>query len=283
VSLPLESQDLRIFKYVAEQKSISKAAAMLGYVQSNVSGRIKHLEEELDTKLLNRTNRGVTLTDEGVLLLEYTEKILFLMDEVKTKMNEEKGEGSLTIGASQTISAFKIPHFLSGFLKQNKNIKVKIKTDTKQILQEQLLYGEIDGLFFSGDNDEDRFEEVYCDHEKVVLLSCKGNDKRESSPTLLVNSDPNCIYRKKMLEFSQNHNFDKPVLMEFDSLESILQGISNGLGMSVIPADIAHSRLSRKIVQFEELSEGVQIQFGVKKGKQRSQSVKKFIRFLQKL
>jgi DNA-binding transcriptional LysR family regulator len=86
-----------------------------------------------------------------------------------------------------------------------------------------------------------------------------------------------------MLEFSQNHNFDKPVLMEFDSLESILQGISNGLGMSIIPADIAHSRLSRKIVQFEELSEGVQIQFVVKKGKQRSQSVKKFIRFLQKL
>lgn len=283
MSLPLESQDLKIFKYVAEQKSISKAAAMLGYVQPNVSGRIKHLEEELHTKLLNRTNRGVTLTDEGVLLLEYTEKILFLMDEVKTKMNEDKGEGSLTIGASQTISAFKIPHFLSGFLKQNKNIKVKVKTDTKQILQEQLLYGEIDGLFFSGDNDEDRFEEVYCDREKVVLLSCEGHDKRKSSPTLLVNSDPNCIYRKKILEFSQNHNFDKPVLMEFDSLESILQGISNGLGMSIIPADIAHSRLSRKIVQFEELSEDVQIQFVVKKGKQRSQSVKKFIRFLQKL
>lgn len=147
MSLPLESQDLRIFKCVAEQKSISKAAAILGYVQPNVSGRIKHLEEELDTKLLSRTNRGVTLTDEGVLLLEYTEKILFLMDEVKAKMKEGKGEGSLTIGASQTISAFKIPHFLSDFLKQNKNIKVKVKTDTKQILQEQLLYGEIDGLF----------------------------------------------------------------------------------------------------------------------------------------
>ncbi|YCA41555.1 LysR family transcriptional regulator [Bacillus sp. JZ8] len=279
----MESQDLKIFKYVAEKKSISKAAAMLGYVQPNVSGRIKHLEEELDTKLLNRTNRGVTLTDEGVLLLEYTEKILFLMDEVKTKIHEDKGEGSLTIGASQTISAFKIPHFLSDFLKQNKNIKIKVKTDTKQILQEQLLYGEIDGLFFSGDNDENRFEEVYSDREKVVLLSCEGHDKRASSPTLLVNSDPNCIYRKKILQFSQNHHFDKPVLMEFDLLESILQGIANGLGMSIIPADIAHSRLSREVVQFEELPEDVQIQFVVKKGKQRSQSMKKFIRFLQNL
>ncbi|AKO92901.1 LysR family transcriptional regulator [Priestia filamentosa] len=279
----MESQDLRIFKCVAEQKSISKAAAILGYVQPNVSGRIKHLEEELDTKLLSRTNRGVTLTDEGVLLLEYTEKILFLMDEVKAKMKEGKGEGSLTIGASQTISAFKIPHFLSDFLKQNKNIKVKVKTDTKQILQEQLLYGEIDGLFFSGDNDENPFEEVYSDREKVVLLSCEGHDKRESSPTLLVNSDPNCIYRKKILQFSQNHHFDKPVLMEFDSLESILQGIANGLGMSIIPADIAHSCLSREVVQFEELSEDVQIQFVVKKGKQRSQSMKKFIQFLQNL
>ncbi|GAA3321468.1 hypothetical protein GCM10020331_037440 [Ectobacillus funiculus] len=64
------------FKHVAELQSISKAAELLGYVQPNISQRIKGLEEELGTKLFARTNRGVTLTDEGKVLLEYTHHIL---------------------------------------------------------------------------------------------------------------------------------------------------------------------------------------------------------------
>lgn len=55
----MESKDLRIFKQVAEQQSISKAAEKLGYVQSNISQRIKGLEHELGVPLIIRNNRGL--------------------------------------------------------------------------------------------------------------------------------------------------------------------------------------------------------------------------------
>ncbi|MDR4219765.1 transcriptional regulator [Priestia megaterium] len=276
----MESQDLRIFKCVAETKSLSKAAEVLGYVQPHISQRIKNLEEELGTKLLIRTNRGVTLTNEGEALFSYAQRILLLMEEAKAEVNPNKFKRSLIIGASQTVSATKVPSLFSSFLKEHRDIEVKIKTDRKQVLQEMLSYGEIDGLFLSGTYNEAQFETVYHYAEKMVLISPLYEAPEEKDqPALLINSDGNCIYRNRLLEFSKEHHLHKASIMEFDSLEAILQAVRNGLGMSVVPASVVNS----KSIEYQELSEDVHIDFVVKKGKQRSQSLKKFIHFLESL
>ncbi len=282
--LKLESQDLRMFKCVAEAKSLSKAAEILGYVQPHISQRIKNLEEELDTKLLIRTNRGVTLTNEGEALFKYAQRILRLMEEAKAEVNPNKFKRSLTIGASQTVSATKVPSLFSSFLKEHQGIEVKIKTDRKQVLQEMLSYGEIDGLFLSGTYNEAQFETVYHYAEKMVLISPRYEAREgKDQPTLLINSDGNCIYRNRLLEFSKKHHIQKANIMEFDSLEAILQGVRDGLGMSVVPASVVNSRGDIKNSECQELSEDVYIDFVVKKGKQRSQSLKKFTHFLESL
>ncbi|GAB1770245.1 LysR family transcriptional regulator [Priestia megaterium] len=280
----MESPDLRIFKCVAEAKSLSKAAEVLGYVQPHISQRIKNLEGELDTKLFTRTNRGVTLTNEGEALFDYAQRILRLMEEAKAEVNPNKFRKSLIIGASQTVSAIKVPSLFSSFLKEYRDIEVKIKTDRKQVLQEMLSYGEIDGLFLSGTYKEDQFERVYRYAEKMILISPLYEDRVEKDqPTLLINSDANCIYRNRLLAFSKEHHIHKASIMEFDSLEAILQGVRDGLGMSVVPASVVKSRGDIKSIQYQELSEDVHIDFVVKKGKQRSQSLKNFIRFLESL
>ncbi|MGB3569250.1 MAG: LysR family transcriptional regulator [Priestia megaterium] len=280
----MESQDLRMFKCVAEAKSLSKAAEILGYVQPHISQRIKNLEEELDTKLLIRTNRGVTLTNEGEALFDYAQRILRLMEEAKAEVNPNKFKRSLTIGASHTVSATKVPSLFSSFLKEHQNIDVKIKTDRKQVLQEMLSNGEIDGLFLSGTYNEAQFETVYHYAEKMVLISPRYEAREgKDQPTLLINSDGNCIYRNRLLEFSKKHHIQKANIMEFDSLEAILQGVRDGLGMSVVHASVVNSRGDIKNSECQELSEDVYIDFVVKKGKQRSQSLKKFTHFLESL
>ncbi|PFW76172.1 transcriptional regulator [Priestia aryabhattai] len=280
----MESQDLRIFKCVAEAKSLSKAAEVLGYVQPHISQRMKNLEEELDTKLLTRTNRGVTLTDEGEALFNYAQRILLLMEEAKAEVNPNKFRKSLIIGASQTVSASKVPALFSSFLKEHRDIEVKIKTDRKKVLQEMLSYGEIDGLFLSGTYNKAQFETVYRYAEKIVLISPLYEARVEKDqPTLLINSDGNCIYRNRLVAFSKEHHIHKASIIEFDSLEAILQGVRDGLGISVVPASVVNSRGDMKSIQYQELADDVQIDFVVKKGKKRSQSLKKFIRFLESL
>ena len=62
--------DLKIFIAVAEYESITKSAAINNTVQSNVSARIKYLEEQLGVTLLTRTTRVIKLTEEGIQFLK---------------------------------------------------------------------------------------------------------------------------------------------------------------------------------------------------------------------
>ncbi len=274
----LESHDLWIFKHVAELQSVSKAAEKLGYVQPNVSQRIKALEEELGVRLFKRNNRGVTLTEEGKVLLEYTIQIMLLMDEAKSLVNPKKWRESLAIGASQTISAVKIPQLFSSFLSEQTNIDVKVKTNDQEKLQDMLTFGELDGVFIKGPCNHAQFETVYSYFEKLALISPKNKDcEKQHRQTLIVNSDKNCLYRNKTLDlFKENQS-----ILEFDSLESILQAVHDGLGISIIPADVANSR--KKSILYQELSETIKIDFIIKHRKQQSQSLKKFIDFLQRI
>lgn len=77
----MESSDLKIFQAVAREGSITKAAQVLNYVQSNVTSRIQQLEAQLNVPLFRRSNRGMTLTSAGENLLEYADTILTLLDE----------------------------------------------------------------------------------------------------------------------------------------------------------------------------------------------------------
>ncbi|MFJ8090073.1 LysR family transcriptional regulator [Lysinibacillus sp. NPDC095746] len=275
----MESHDLWIFKHVAELQSVSKAAEKLDYVQPNVSQRIKGLEDELGVRLFLRNNRGVTLTEEGKVLLEYANKILLLMDEAKSVVNSKKWRESLTIGASQTISAIKVPQLFSSFLREHKNIDVKIRTNDQGKLQEMLTYGELDGVFMNGTFNESQFKTVYSYFEKLVLISPKNSQfEKQHNQTLIVNSDKNCIYRKKTLDFFK----DSLSILEFDSLESILQAVHDGLGISIIPKDVADSRKKIQSIQYKELFESIKIDFIIKQRKQHSQCLKKFIEFLQR-
>ncbi len=278
----LESHELKIFKHVAELQSISKAAEKLGYVQPNVSQRIKNLENELGVRLFMRNNRGVTLTEEGKKLLEYTNEILQLIDEAKTAVNPNKWREPLKIGASQTISAVKIPHLLSSFLKEYNNIDVKVRTNNNLTLEEMLFYGEVDGIFVNSSKNITNCDIIYSYFEKIVLITPKLNPfDINSSYTLIVNSDVNCIYRKQLLELSKESNFHSSNIIEFDSLESIIQAVHDGLGISIIPADIAENRKGTKEIIFTELPKRIQVDFLIKNKKQQTPGLKKFIRFLQ--
>ncbi|MCI0766773.1 LysR family transcriptional regulator [Bacillus sp. TL12] len=277
----MESHDLWIFKHVAELQSISRAAEKLGYVQPNISQRIKTLEDELGVKLFKRNNKGVTLTKEGEMLLDYTNQIMFLMSEAKSKINPQKWRESLTVGASQTISAVKVPQLFSSFLATYQNIDLKIKTNNNVKLQEMLLYGELDGIFLSGTYNESQFESVYSYLENMILISSR--DTLIENQTLLVNSDPNCIYRKTLLDYCHMNSFDQTTILEFDSLESIMQAAHGGLGITLVPANVAYSRTKTETIQYEEIPEAVKIDFVIKRRKQQSQGLKKFSRFLREL
>jgi DNA-binding transcriptional LysR family regulator len=100
--LPFTLQQLRILKAIATEKNFTKAASTLYISQPSLSKQIKILETNLETLLINRERSKLSLTENGQVLLQYSERILALCEEsCRALMDRKNGErGNLTVGAS---------------------------------------------------------------------------------------------------------------------------------------------------------------------------------------
>ena len=99
--------DIRVLKYflaVAREQSFSVAAERLFLSQPTLSRQIKELEDELGTQLLIRSSKGVTLTEEGMILRARAEEITELLDKTEQEVRKsgEQVSGMVYIGAGET-------------------------------------------------------------------------------------------------------------------------------------------------------------------------------------
>ena len=106
---------LEIFRTVVEQGGVNKAAARLHRVPSNVTTRVRQLEEQLGTKLFLRDGRRLTLTAEGELLLDYANQLLRLSSEARAAMRGGKPRGALRIGSLESTAGSRLAPVLSRF------------------------------------------------------------------------------------------------------------------------------------------------------------------------
>lgn len=108
---------LKTFIAVAEKKSFSEAARILFVTQPTITSQIKALEEELNTKLFERTTKKVKMTQSAKILLQHAKEIVRLSDLAKKEIQdiEETTYGELGIGCSFTIGEYILPSFLKKF------------------------------------------------------------------------------------------------------------------------------------------------------------------------
>jgi DNA-binding transcriptional LysR family regulator len=236
----MESNDLRIFQIVAYENSISKAALRMGYVQSNVTMRIKMLEEELGTTLLIRNNKGVTLTDSGKKLLEYAEKIIRLINETESAFKGNCLNNSLKIGATQTISASVVPKWLSMYSEKYPDVILSLKTDTQRNLIEQVISGELDGAFTNVQCEQSNVRAIFTFIDELAIISSidlKKMDQLLKKP-IIINNNVDCPYRAILEKWVYANKGASSRIIEFDSLEAIIKCVADGMGISLLPKSL---------------------------------------------
>ncbi|MBU5455838.1 LysR family transcriptional regulator, partial [Caproiciproducens sp. MSJ-32] len=136
----------KIFWQVSKSKSFSRAAKELYMTQPAISQSIIQLETELDTRLFNRTTKGVSLTAEGKALYDYVNSAMMLINSGEEKILEFKNlsVGELKIGVGDTISRYFLLPYLEMFHIKYPNIMFKIINGTTLELCSILKAGEID-------------------------------------------------------------------------------------------------------------------------------------------
>jgi len=224
---------LRTFQAVVEEGGILAASRKLNTVQSNVTGRIRKLEEELGAELFFRKGRGLELAPSGKVLLDYARRMLMLERQTSAAVRlVGESAGELRIGTMETFAALHLPGALKAVRTRHPNIELRVSTDTTSSLTEKVLDHKLDCAFVAGPviHPDLRFDELVV--EELVQVHAINTD-----PVLLplILFREGCAYRTRAIAWQRKQGHAVADAMEFGTLEGILGCIAVGLGWTLMP------------------------------------------------
>ncbi|MEM5441377.1 LysR family transcriptional regulator [Serratia marcescens] len=119
------------FAHIAQHRSFTKAAAQMGVSRAALSQNLKALEKQLNLKLLHRTTRDMSLTEEGQRLLEALAPALNAIEHAVSTLEESRHEpaGLLRINASRTAAKHFIEPHVGEFLARYPRLKLELVMD----------------------------------------------------------------------------------------------------------------------------------------------------------
>ncbi len=238
----MESTELRIFDAVAKEGSITKAAQVLGYVQSNVTARIQQLETQLNTQLFYR-QRGMVLTPTGEKLLVYSERILHLLEEAEKAMNDEEPAGRLALGANQTTAAFFLPKVFTEYHKLYPRVDLSLITSHSNELAQKVNRFQLDGAFVANTaNDDNIVKELVFEEELVLITGSEDKDLHVLCTKPFLINNVGCSYRTQLESWLSSEGFFNVRFMEFNHFDAIIGGVISGLGVSLVPKSSIQQR-----------------------------------------
>lgn len=238
----LDLRALEIFRAVATEGSVSRAAVKLNRVQSNISTRIKQLEQRLGKNLFLRQNRGLTLTPDGELLLSYTERLFQLSMEASEALNGGKPGGPFRIGTMESTAASRLPDILSRYHDLHPGVQIQVQTSTAGDLMDRLVNLDIDVAFVAEPVDFDRIETQPVFTEKLMLIAPKSfpplSRTSEISGKTVVAFESGCAYRRYLEDWLLDAGIVPGSIMSVSSYLAIFACVSAGTGYAVVPQSV---------------------------------------------
>lgn len=140
----MDLSSLSIFRAVALEQSVTRAAQSLQRAQSNVTTRIQQLEEDLGTALFLREGKRMVLTDQGQDFLAYAEQLLALADEARQAMHPQQPAGTLRLGSMESTAAARLPRPLAHFHRSYPQVTLEVSTGPSQPLLDKVLARRLD-------------------------------------------------------------------------------------------------------------------------------------------
>lgn len=240
--IPLELSALEIFRQAALEGSISGAATKLNRVQSNISTRVKQLEERLGVQLFLRGRRGLSLTDQGHVLLSYAERLLSLSQEASEALQDGKPRGVLRLGTMESTAASRLPSILSQYHAIHPDVCLRLETDTAKGLINRLQACEIDVAFIAEPIRIEGVQTVPVFQEELVLIAPVSypsfRKAQEISGRTIVAFEEGCAYRRYLQDWLMDEGIVPGSVLSLGSYLAILACVAAGTGYAVVPASV---------------------------------------------
>ena len=160
----IDLDSLEIFRTVVSEGGVIRAAGKLNRVQSNVTTRIRQLEERLGHKLFLRQGRSLALAPAGRKLLPYADRLLRLAEEAEGELRSEVPAGTFRLGSLESTAGSRLPPVLSRYHKLYPGVVVELVSGTTGALLKRLEAFEVEAAFVSQPFSAAGFESVSYTH-----------------------------------------------------------------------------------------------------------------------
>jgi DNA-binding transcriptional LysR family regulator len=238
----LDLDALRIFKTVADEGGVTRAARKLNRVQSNVTTRVKQLEARLKTTLFLRENRKLTLSPEGKLLLTYADRLLRLSTEAQAALHEGKPRGIFRIGTLESTAAARLPPLLSRYHTAYPEVQIELVTGTTGALVKRVLDRDIEAAFVAEPFTADGLDMQTAFVEEIVLIAPKSYPKirspKDVGRSTVIAFASGCAYRRRLEDWLARANVVPDRFMEFGSYHAIVACVASGAGIALAPRSV---------------------------------------------
>ncbi len=246
-------QQIEYVLAVVDLKNFQLAAEKCFVTQSTLSTMIGKLERELDLHIFNRKTKPVTITKEGLVIVEHMRKVKYEIDALKNVVSDvkDKLEGEITLGIIPTIAPYLLPLIYNDLKGKIPKVTIKIREMTTPEISKNLKSRTIDiGILALPLEDKELLETPIYD-EPFLVLDCTSNPKTSKVTLqdldyskLCLLEDGHCLRTQVMkicelslLHSSAQNTFD----FQSGSMDSLIRITKSRKGLTIIPELAKHS------------------------------------------
>ncbi|NOV25451.1 LysR family transcriptional regulator [Cupriavidus necator] len=233
---------LEIFRAVVEAGGITRAAERLHRVQSNVTTRIRQLEQSLGVDLFVRDGRRMVLTPSGQTLFDYACRILTLTDEARQAVLPARPHGRLRIASMESTAASRLPEVLAAYHQAWPEVQLELVTLATRQAFDALARFEVDCAFVAEPLADPALRAVpVFEEELVVITRAHHRPVRAAAdlevPTLLA-FEPGCNYRARLESWYGTGVAPTPRVLQLSSYHAIVTCVAAGIGAAIVPRSV---------------------------------------------
>jgi len=232
----IDINDIRSFITVAELKSITAAAHKLNYLQSNMTAKIKKIENHYKRQLFIRKPKGVELTESGMNLYTQYKKMMFTWEETENKIYQQ--ESVLRFGTNTSLGGMRFHPSFSKLYEAYPELSITMKTGATGYIEDEILAGNLDMAYALGHPKQKNLQYIKKADDQLVIIGKNmiNHDNLEeclNHQNILLASEQ-CCYATTLDSIYTDYNLTKGELTHIYDHEALIHFTQLGMGISMI-------------------------------------------------
>ena len=250
----IDISDIRSFVTVAELKSITAAAHKLNYLQSNMTAKIKKIENHYKRQLFIRKPKGVELTESGLHLYSQYKKMLFTWEETEHKIDQQ--DNNLRFGTNTSLGGMRFYPSFSQLYQAYPELSITMKTGATGFIEDEILAGNLDIAYVLGHPKQKNLQYIQKDEDQLVIIGKNviNHERLEdclNQQNILLASEE-CCYATTLDQIYADYGLTKGEFTHIYDHEALIHFTQLGMGISMLAKSLIEKY---KIQYYREIPE----------------------------